>query len=186
MQSIVANTLDLMSEPGQTDDFLRLYTRCQRQIYVYLRARLRNASDVDDVVQQVATVLWQKFDEYFRDQDFARWALGIARLECLKWRKVKGRLLTNFQEELADLVDNEILACSESADIRSDALQKCLEKVLPTGRAMLAQRYESNKSVAEIARAYQRTESAVYKSLQKIHDSLYECVENALQRRPSP
>ena len=60
-----------------------------------------------------------------------------------------------------------------------------MEKLRPRERALLKQRYEATKSVKELVQESQRTESAVYKMLQRIHDGLYECVQAALSRRAS-
>ena len=48
-------------------------------------------------------------------------------------------------------------------------------------RDLLNLKYQSSQSVKEIAAAVCRTESAVYKALERIHDDLFDCVEGKLK-----
>lgn len=51
---------------------------------------------------------------------------------------------------------------------------------------MLKQRFEVGKSVRDIALGCNRSEIAVYKTLQSIYDTLYDCVKAEVPRRTSP
>ena len=75
-----------MSGDSRTAEFLSHYTKCQRQIYVYVRSHIQSTADCDDVVQNVGAVLWEKYGAYRPEESFTRWAFGIARLEVLKYR----------------------------------------------------------------------------------------------------
>jgi RNA polymerase sigma-70 factor, ECF subfamily len=175
-----------MSQDSRTDKFVHLYTSCQRQLYVYVRSHVPSAADCDDVIQNVGTVLWEKFDTYRPEESFVRWAFGIARLEVLKFRQKQGRGAVGLRAEMIDLVCKETLEISETADILSEALRKCVEKLSPWSRVVLKQRFEVGKSVREIAKGFNRTEIAVYKTLQGIYDTLYDCVQAEVPRRTSP
>ena len=176
-----------MTEDSRTKEFLALYTSCQRQLYVYVRCHVPNAQDADDVLQDISGVLWEKFAQFRREDDFARWACGVARLEVLKYRQRQKRSRTVvLKEDLADRVLDDILQASMDANTLYEAMRACLEKISAWGRWILKLRYESGKSVVEIARELGCTEAAVYKTLQRIHDALYDCVEAELSRSGSP
>lgn len=175
-----------VNEDQRTKEFLALYTSCQRQLYVYVRCHVPNAQDADDVLQDISGVLWEKFHQYRQDEDFARWACGVARLEVLKYRQRMKRARTiSLREDLADCVLEDILQASTDANVLYETMQACLEKVSAWGRWILKLRYESGKSVADIAQEVGCTEAAVYKTLQRIHDALYDCVETGLPRSVS-
>lgn len=175
-----------MGEDSRTKEFLSLYTSCQRQLYLYVRCHVPNAQDTDDVLQNISGVLWEKFGQFRRGEDFGRWACGVARLEILKYRRLSKRTKTiGLKEDLTDRVLEDILQASSEANVLYEAMRACLDKVSPWGRWVLMLRYESGKSVAEIARELGCTEAAVYKMLQRIHDALYECVEAELSRSAS-
>lgn len=175
-----------MSQDSRTTQFLALYANCQRQLYVYVRSHIFSTSDIDDVLQEVSAVLWEKFDTYRPGESFARWAFGIARFEVLKHREKQGRKPVGLNEELLDMVAEETLETSETADLMSEGLRTCLEKLPPWNRVMLRQRFEAGKSIKEIAHELNRTESAVYKTLSGTYDSLYDCVQAEVSRRAAP
>ena len=51
---------------------------------------------------------------------------------------------------------------------------------------ILRQRFEAGKSVHEIAQKLDRSDNAVYKTLQGIYDNLYDCVQSEEPGRTSP
>lgn len=175
-----------MGQDSQTDKFVSLYTACQRRLYVYVRSHVPSAADCDDVLQNVSAVLWEKFVEYRPDEDFTRWAFGVARLEVLKYRQKQSSRAIRLRVELADLVAKETLEVSEAADVLSETLRKCIEKLSPWNLVILRQRFEAGKSVHEIAQKLDRSDNAVYKTLQGIYDNLYDCVQSEEPGRTSP
>jgi RNA polymerase sigma-70 factor (ECF subfamily) len=175
-----------MTEDTRTKQFLALYTDCQRQLYAYIRSQIPFANEADDLVQEVSVVLWEKFDSYRPDESFVRWACGIARMKILQYRQdrqKRGRVALGLDEELVDLVIDETLKISETADVMLEALQKCMEKLSPWDMVILRERLGTDKSVKQIAQAFGRTESAVYKTLRGIYDSLYDCIQVELAQK---
>lgn len=173
-----------MSEDLRTKEFLGRYTSCQRQLFVYVRCHVPNAQDADDVMQNISCVLWEKYATFRPEEDFASWACGVARLEVLKYRQQNKRTRTvGLQEDLADRVVDEILQASIDANVQYETMRGCLEKISAWGRWILKLRYEFGKSVVEIAKEVGCTEAAVYKTLQRIHDALYDCVEQETPRK---
>ena len=87
---------------------------------------------------------------------------------------------------MLDVAAAEILEVSERADALGEALRKCVEKLSPWHLVVLRQRFEAGKSVREIAQRFNRSEAAVYKTLQGIYDALYECVQAEVPGRTEP
>jgi RNA polymerase sigma-70 factor, ECF subfamily len=175
-----------MTGDSRTAEFLARYTKCQRQIYVYVRSQIQSIADCDDVVQNVGAVLWEKYDTYRPEESFTRWAFGVARLEVLKYRQKQGRRALTLRTDLVELVAAETAEVSETADALAEGLRTCVEKLSPWSQVVLRQRFEAGQSVREIAERFGRTESAVYKTLQGIYDTLYDCVQAEVARRASP
>jgi RNA polymerase sigma-70 factor, ECF subfamily len=170
----------------RTDRFVSLYAGCQRQLYVYVRSQVQSASDCDDVIQNLGLALWEKFDTYRPEESFLRWAFGVARLEVLKHRQKQTHWPLGLREELLDLVDKETLEISETADILSDALRKCVDKLSAWSRVVLKQRFEVGNSVHEIAQRFDRSDRTIYQTLQGIYKALYDCVQSEVPGRTSP
>ncbi len=172
-----------MQDASKADRFLELYAAGQRRIYAYIRAQVLSSADADDVLQEATTVLWRKFDQYRPGSDFVRWACRVARLEVLAYHRHRKRMLSLFSDEVVDAVADNVLELSDTAAARAEALDECVELLTPRDRKMLDMKYQSARSVKQIARDFHRTESAVYKSLQRIHDDLHDCVEEKIAQR---
>jgi RNA polymerase sigma-70 factor (ECF subfamily) len=169
---------------AMTEEFLMLYTNSRDRMYAYLRTQLLNSHDADDVFQDAALVLWRSFAQFDRGKDFTRWACGIIRHKVLAHHRHRIRFLTVFREDVADAVGEEMLRVSENASERLDALRECLGKLAPISQDLLRRRYSTGKPVRDLAVELNRTESAIHKSLKKIHEALRGCIESRLVRRP--
>lgn len=167
---------------AMTEEFLRLYIGSQQRMYAYVRTQLLNRHDADDVFQDAALVLWRNFEQFDRSRNFARWACGIIRNKVLAHHHRRNRFLAVFREEVADAVGEEMLRLSEFAAERQIALHDCLQELDPRSRELLKRRYRDGKPVRELAPELNRTESALHKSLKKLHEALRECVESKLAR----
>jgi RNA polymerase sigma-70 factor (ECF subfamily) len=66
-------------------------------------------------------------------------------------------------------------------DARKHFLKECL-KVLPKNNALLVYDYYFNElSVEELSKRFERSVEAIYKTLQRVRQSLHSCIENKLQ-----
>ena len=172
-----------MQESSATDRFLELYAAAQRRIYSYIRAQVLSSADADDVLQDATTVLWRKFSQYEPGTDFVRWACRVARLEVLAYHRARKRMRTVFCDEVVEMVADKVLEMAETAGDRAKTLDDCVEMLPVRGRELLDLRYQESQTVKQIADSIGRTESTVYKSLQRIHDDLYDCVEGKLEQK---
>ena len=63
-----------MSDSDLDEEYVALIAGSQPALRGLLRALIRQASDVDDVLQETNTVLWRKRQEFDRDRPFLPWA----------------------------------------------------------------------------------------------------------------
>lgn len=71
--------------------FVQLWTRAQPEVRRYVLMLVPRAADAEDVVQETATGLWEKFEQYDPAQPFVAWAIRFAHLEVPKWRQRQAR-----------------------------------------------------------------------------------------------
>jgi len=90
--------------------FLRLYAAHEPAVRAFVRSLVPMVADANDVMQEVAVVLWQKFGEYATSEDFRRWAFGVARFKVLSWRRDRMRDRHLFGTELTELLATEAAA----------------------------------------------------------------------------
>ncbi|MDA0284804.1 MAG: sigma-70 family RNA polymerase sigma factor [Planctomycetota bacterium] len=166
-----------MRDDHATREFLQRFTHCQRRIYGYIRAQVRCMSDADDVLQETSVVLWEKFGEFDRSADFTRWACGIARRQMLAHFRKSGRMQPLFGDDVDELFVDQLAQSLETEDERTEAMAHCIEELQPRHRELLALRYSGEHEIRDIATRVDRSESAIYKALAKIHDALFDCIE---------
>src|SRR5687767_15416668 len=90
-----------------SEDFAALYSGCHLDLLRYVLTLLPERHRAEDVVQEVARLLWQKREYYDPAKPFLPWARGFAYLEVLKALKrnvVRGKY---FSEQLVEQLAEE-------------------------------------------------------------------------------
>src|SRR5436190_16126710 len=82
--------------------FLSLFLRSEREIFRYVAALVPNVTDAEDIVQQTAMALWEKFDAYDATQPFTPWACRFALNKARQWVERHQRWKTLLEHGLAE------------------------------------------------------------------------------------
>ena len=162
-------------------EFTGYLSHSHQQLFAYVHSLVRNLNDADDILQKVAIVLWEKFDEYDRQRSFYSWACGVARFEVLNFVRKRGRDKLCFNEEVAELLAVTSEEQSDLNDARQDALPNCLEKLPDKQRSLIETIYLAEKPIAIVADNLGRSTHSVYNSLRKIRKALFDCVKRATE-----
>ena len=110
-------------------EFLRCFTANEPAMRAYVRRLVPLRADADDVMQEVAVVLWEKFEQFREGGDFRAWAFGVARFEVLAWLRDKGRDRLVLCQDVAELLAEETLREEPRLARQREALESCLEKL---------------------------------------------------------
>src|ERR1035438_7427681 len=75
--------------------FLALFLRSEREIFRYVTALVPNLVEAEEIVQQTALALWEKFDSYDPSRPFTPWACRFALNKARQWmeRRQKWQIL---------------------------------------------------------------------------------------------
>ena len=86
---MIVLVVHFMTDPRQSDgyDFGRLFVRDEARIYGYIRSLVVHRADAEDLLQETASVLWQKFHEFQPGSNFLAWAMSIARFQVRHFRR---------------------------------------------------------------------------------------------------
>lgn len=163
------------------DQFVALYTRYERKLYRYVAALLTRPDDAEDVLQETARVLWQKFDQYRPDEPFLPWACAIAHYEVLNFCQRERTRHKHFQPAVIELLADDRLKHDDLFEAQSRWLAECMARLAEIDRLLIEQKYASRHTLAELAEEIGRTPNAMYKSLQRVRRNLLECIENGLK-----
>lgn len=157
--------------------FLTLFLRSEREIFRYVATLVPNVADAEDIVQQAALSLWEKFDAYDPSLPFTPWACRFALNKARQWieRHQRWKVLLDggLAEELA--LRREQLRPELEAQLRR--LEGCLGKLPEDQRSLVEGYYYRRQEITELARHSGRTAAATYKALQRIRQSLQMCIE---------
>jgi RNA polymerase sigma-70 factor, ECF subfamily len=168
-------------------DFTRYLAANQARLYGYIHSLIPDIHDADDLYQQTALVLWNKFGAFDRGRDFFAWACGVARGEVANFarRRVRQRLYLSADVNLL-LVEAHAEMTEDEQDDRREALTRCVEKLPPADRELLAECYREGCGVQAAAGRRSRSLHGVYNSLRRIRKALFDCVNRALARQAGP
>src|SRR5262245_2853494 len=164
-------------------DLARLWVQSQPAVSAYIAASVYDIHHAEDLVQEVAQVVAEKFADYDRELSFTSWALGIARHRLLKYYRSRARDRLVLSEAALSRLGESLERVEHEAEDRRAALRKCLERVTGRRREVLEMRYSANARVADIASHFGMSPDGVSVMLHRIRAVLFGCIQQQLAHR---
>lgn len=159
--------------------FLSLFLRSEREIFRYVAALVPNLADVDDIVQQTAISLWDKFDAYDPARPFTPWACRFALNKTRQWVERRQRWQALLANGLAEELEQRRAELQPQWETRLRCLEGCLSQLPDEQRSLVEGYYFRRDGVETLATDAGRSVGATYKMLQRIRHSLQRCIEDA-------
>jgi RNA polymerase sigma-70 factor (ECF subfamily) len=173
--------LNFQDEPAgarrlREDEYVQLLSRYKKPLLRTIYCMVRNAADADDIFQQTAITIWEKFSDFEPGTNFFTWACTIARFKFRDFVKRKARQKVYFSDEIIDKLTAE--QCELGLDeARIQALAECRQK-LPSGdQELLALCYRSGSRVADVAKREGCSAAKIYLHLRRIRRVLLHCID---------
>jgi RNA polymerase sigma-70 factor (ECF subfamily) len=168
-------------KPASQQEFLTVFLASEREIFRYVVALVPTAGDAQEIVQQTAVVLWEKFDEYDRSRPFSPWACRFALNVTRQWMARRQRWKALLESGLAEELALRRAQLLPEFNERLTHLNHCLNKLPEDQRELVEGYYFRQTEVETLAAQAHRTADAVYKALQRIRRQLRECIERSLR-----
>ncbi|MCE9546870.1 MAG: RNA polymerase sigma factor [Planctomycetia bacterium] len=165
---------------GDRAAYQAVVQRHQQAIYGYLRARLIEPADVDDLCQEVFLRAYVALKKFSGEVSARPWLLGFARnvlREHLRRLKRRGEVLWT---EMCLYLDTCGSPDDGPFDEVIDRLPNCLAGLGPTARQAIELRYSGELSHATIAQRLCRSPDAVKLLLYRARRALKRCLELGL------
>jgi RNA polymerase sigma-70 factor (ECF subfamily) len=159
--------------------FLSLFLRSEREVFRYVAALVPNVADAEDIVQQTAIALWEKFDAYDPSQPFTPWACRFALNKTRQWIERRQKWQALLENGLAEELAQRREELRPEFEVRLKHLERCLNKLPEDQRSMVEGYYYRRDGIEKLAEDSGRTIAATYKMLQRIRQALQVCVENS-------
>ena len=159
--------------------FLSLFLRSEREVFRYVAALVPNVADAEDIVQQIALSLWEKFDAYDPIQPFTPWACRFALNKTKQWLERRERWQLLMERGLAEELAQRREELKPELEARLKHLEGCLNKLPEEQRTLVEGYYYRRDGIEKLATNSSRTVAATYKILQRVRQALQVCIENA-------
>jgi len=166
-----------MTEHLPSEHFVRELTRIQNNVFAYILSLVADPDTARDILQDTNVVLWRKAGEFTKGTSFMSWALAVARLEVLAFRRDHQRDRHVFDTQRLQQLADEYAVTPEDADDRQRAFENCFKQLPPRQRALLDARYAPGGSVKEMAQRRGQSAGALSVTLSRIRKALANCVD---------
>ena len=167
----------MKSDDAKKKLFFRLYNYVQLRLYSYLLAMVHNHNDAEDLLQETAVVLWDKFDQFQEGTSFDAWAIKIASNKALDFMRRNRNTKQFFHEAFYETVSQQAQKDSGDVSERSEAFCFCLNKLPANSKKLLSMRYQKNISIKHISQVTGRSANGLYQSFSRIINAMRECNE---------
>jgi RNA polymerase sigma-70 factor, ECF subfamily len=161
-------------------EFIKEFTRHQRQVFLYILSQVSNPLEAEEILQETNLVIWNKCDQFTPGTNFKAWACQIARYEVLKHLERHRRDRHYFNDELIEQIAQESFDESLEWEFRREGLAHCMQKLKAKDRELIQKRYAPGKNGRTAADDLGRPMNSVYQSLSRIRRNLMECIQRYL------
>lgn len=176
---------DSTRQPGDTNAaqqrFLSLFLRSEREIFRYVAALVPNIADAEDIVQQAAMALWEKFDAYDPAQPFTPWACRFALNKARQWIERRQRWQALLERGLAEELAQRRQELQPEFELRLKHLEGCLRKLPEDQRSLVEGYYYERVRIETLAEQSGRSAAGTYKMLQRVRHTLQRCIDMQTQ-----
>jgi RNA polymerase sigma-70 factor, ECF subfamily len=165
---------------GPSASFLLLLTSHQSTLYAAISTLLGGVVGAQDVLQETNVALLEKAGEYDPARPFVAWALTFAKFQVLAWRKRQTRDRLVLDDTLFAAVADKLVMVDVAPSRQLDAIEGCLNKLVPEWRRLVDARYVDGEAVQDIAQRLGCTVNVVSVTLFRIRKALLDCVKATL------
>jgi RNA polymerase sigma-70 factor (ECF subfamily) len=164
------------AQRGDCAAFSLLVERHQRIVYGFLRSRLAEAADAEDLCQEVFIRCYQTKAHFDSPAMVRPWLIGIARNVLREHARRVHRRKEVAWTTLCLEVDE---LCGEPCDLYDDVvdiLPGCMESLGQSARDALEMHYRSKLRLAQIGQRLKRSEGAVKLLMYRARQALKNCL----------
>lgn len=178
-QALVVN-----SQRGDKKAFAALVEIYQQTVYGFLRARLIEPADAEDLTQEVFLRLYLGREKLSRARAVGSWLVGIARNVLREHVKKHHRRREVAWTELCLDLDDLV---REHHHVEHDALHHlpgCLESLGQSARQAIDLRYSASLKWSQVGERLKRSEGAVKLLVHRARQALKHCLDRKMKPLP--
>lgn len=163
---------------GDERAFATAVSRHQKSVYAYLRSRMLDPTEADDLCQDVFLRFYEGREKLDRAETAISWLLGIARNRLREHaRKLSRRKETAWTEMCLELDECVTPSAADDPFDAIDALPRCMEELGPSARDAIEMHYRGQMRLADIGTKLNRSEGAIKLLMHRARQALRNCLE---------
>lgn len=171
------------AQRGDAAAFTQIVERYQGTVYGYLRARLLQPSDAEDLTQEAFLRCYTSRARFDSSGMVGPWLIGIARNLLREHARRQHRRREVAWTELCLELDELVRGESEEYDEMLVHLPGCIESLGPSARQAINLRYTCKLRLAEIGERLKRSEGAAKLLMFRARQALKYCLERRIGKR---
>ena len=161
-------------------EYLKLLTGNYSRLYSYVLCMVCNKDDAEDVMQDTAIVMWEKFESFTPGTNFVAWAKSIAHHKIMDLRKKQVRNRCQLDDNVLELLISERESYKDDSSRKIEALEQCIKKLQVRDRKILKLKYFEGRQVKDIAAGVNVPLHTMYRLIARLHELLLGCVKRNL------
>lgn len=170
--------------PDSGNIFARLLVTHDQHLRRYISLFLHRRDDVEEVLQQTAVALWEKFEDFDQGREFLPWATRFAYFEVLSFRRDKARARVFYTEDVMQAIAEAESELADDLKQRRDQLAECLSQLTDEDRSLLQRRYADDTTIKALSDETGRTVKSLYRRLDRVRQIVADCVDRKLHAEP--
>jgi RNA polymerase sigma-70 factor (ECF subfamily) len=149
------------AQQGEPEAFEQLYEAHFDKIYRYIMLRLKNQAEAEDLTQQVFLKALESLGNYnWRGVPFSSWLFRIAHNQVVDYVRRGSKMKMLALDESGTLSEsNPVMMAEKNLKLRQVAM--ACEKLSEGQREVISMRFAGGLTVAETAKAMDKSEGAV-------------------------
>ena len=161
--------------------FAKLWLEAQHALGGFICVHVPDHNLADDILQEVAELATERFEQYDHDRPFIAWLIGIARNRIAQSYRERGKRPVVFSSEVLDALTNAYTDMQPTEDDRLEGLRNCMSKLSDRHRRVIELRYARQMTSEQIASQVACSPRAVTSMLQRIREALRKCVSQYME-----
>ena len=137
-----------------------------------------NAADADDILQEVACQIAEKYDEYDSDRPFLPWAIGVAKIKIAEHYRLQNKDVAMYFGDYIESLSEACFRIHSYLHPYSKALDECLKKIDTKGEQLLTYRYQDSMTPQVIADKMNTSSGTIRVMLTRLRNKLKKCMES--------
>lgn len=162
------------------DRFTKLYAESERALFGFVFSLTPDQNVAADIIQAAMIQIWEHFDEYDDSRPFLPWACQFAYRQVLMHRRRESTRRRYFSQATMELLSQDAPDNLHWEKERREALDSCFEHLSEQQQELISHRYWQDEPLTKLAERLGRSESAIYKALERTRKALADCIAKKL------